>query len=188
LLNYILNSTIKGRTQTVDLKCDGDSTAKWDLGGQWVTDTQTNITRIIKELNLECYVQFDGGKKILESGGKVISYASSIPNVSIFSLFDLQLMLNKINGTSKKVPALRPFQNIQLASKLDSMTFEQWLFASSFSGTSRSIVEAACRTLYGLEMSQVNALFANFFVDSAGSFERLTLCGEGCAQEKKIKG
>lgn len=153
-----------------------------------MTDTQTNITRILKELNLESYVQFDTGKKILETGGKVVSYASSIPNVSVFSLVDLQFMLNKVNGTSKKVPAIRPFQNIQLASKLDSMTLEQWIFASSFSSTSRAIVESACRTIYGLEMSQTNALFANLYVNSAGSFEKLALCGEGCAQEKKVKG
>lgn len=171
------------------MKCSEDNQkAKWDLGGQWVTDTQVNITRILNELNLETYVQFDTGKKILETTGKVVSYSSSIPNVSYLSLLDLQLMLNKINWNAKKAPTLRPFANLQFATKMDSLNLEQWLLSSSFSSTSRSIVEAACRTIFGLEMNQVNALFANMFFNSAGSFETLTLCHPGCAQEKKIKG
>lgn len=183
------NYFVQGRTHTVELKCSEDNQkAKWDLGGQWVTDTQENITRILNELKLETYTQFDSGRKVLETCGKVVSYTSSIPNVSLFSLFDLQLMLNKINNNAKKVNTLRPFENLQFARYMDSMNLEQWLFSSSFSATSRSIVEAASRTLFGLEMNQVNALYANNFVKSAGSFEALTLCEAGCAQEKKIKG
>lgn len=153
-----------------------------------MTDTQTNITRLLNELNLETYIQYDTGKKILEASGKIVSYSSSIPNISYLSLFDLQLMLNKINWNAKKVSTLRPFENLQFASKMDSMTVEQWLFSSSFSTTSRSIIEGAYRTIFGLELSQVNALFASTFVKSAGSFEALALCTSGCAQEKKIKG
>jgi hypothetical protein len=97
-------------------------------------------------------------------------------------------MLNKVNTNAKRVSVLRPFENLKLATQLDKMNLEQWAFSKSLSQTSRSIVEISVRSIYGLEMNQINALFGLFSVNSAGSFEALALCEKGCAQEKKVKG
>jgi hypothetical protein len=53
--------------------------------GQWVTDEQKNISNLLTELNIETYKQFDSGKKIMETKGKLTNYSTTIPNVSIFS-------------------------------------------------------------------------------------------------------
>jgi monoamine oxidase len=171
------------------LKCSEDGrTAKWDLGGQWVTDTQKNITRLLNEFNIETYSQFDDGKKILESNGKVITYDNPIPLVTYLSQLDLQMMITKTNTNVAKINTLRPFEQMQLAAKLDSMNSEQWLFASSFNQTARTFVETNNRANYGLEMNQQNALFGLVYTKAAGSFEALNLSNPGCAQEKKVKG
>jgi monoamine oxidase len=171
------------------LKCSEDGRReKWDLGGQWVTDTQKNITRLLNELALETYTQYDTGRKLLELNGKLVTYNSSIPNVSLLSLLDLQLMLSKLNSNSTKVNTLRPFEKIKFSTKMDSTNMERFLFSSSFNKIAKSIVEVAFRAIIGLELSQVNALFGLLYTKSAGSFEALSLCEPGCAQEKKVKG
>ena len=153
-----------------------------------MTDEQKNITKLMNELNIETYNQYTTGKKIMETKGKLTNYSTAIPNVSIFSLVDLQLMLNKVNSTAKKVSSLHPFENHEFAKRLDSMTMESFMYSSSFSSTSRSIADAAVKVVYGMEPNQINALFGAMYVNSGGSFEKLTLADKGCAQEKKIKG
>ena len=60
----------------------------------------------------------------METKGKLTNYSTTIPNVSIFSLVDLQLMLTKINSNAKKVSPLHPYENHELAKRLDSLNLE----------------------------------------------------------------
>jgi monoamine oxidase len=182
---------VGGRTQTVDLKCSEDGTkSKWDVGGQWVTDTQTNITRILNELEIETYKQYDSGRKVLEANGKLITYNSSIPKVSLLSLLDLQLMMMKISSTAKKINTLNPFENAQFATSLDLTNLDQYMVSKAFgSATSRSIIDPAIRVIFGTEMSQLNSLYGAMYVKSGGgSIENLALTDKGCSQEKRVKG
>ena len=149
-----------------------------------MTDDQKNITKLLNELEIETYKQFITGKKIMEIKGKLTNYTTSIPNVSILSLVDLQLMLNKINSNANKVSSLHPFENYELAKKLDSMSLDAFVYSSSFNSTSRAISDAAIKAVYGLDANQINALFGIMYVNSGGSFEKLTLADKGCAQEK----
>ena len=55
------------------------------------------MTKLLKELNIETYRQFDTGRKVLETKGKVVFYNSTIPNISILSLFDLQLIILELD-------------------------------------------------------------------------------------------
>jgi monoamine oxidase len=126
---------------------------------------------------------------VLEYTGKVVKYNSSIPKLSLPALVELQMTLNKSNSHAKKVSTLRPFENIEFATKMDMMNLEKFLYSGlSFSSSQRSIIDAAIKTIYGFEPSQLNTLFALMYIKSAGSFEALALCNEGCAQEKKVKG
>lgn len=86
-----------------------------------------------------------------------------------------------------------PFRNIDRAKKLDSMSIEQYLLGSKFfsyfnSKSARAILDVALRVVYGLEMKQINSLFALMYVKSGGSIDRLILTDKGCAQEKRVKG
>ena len=120
----------------------------------------------------------------METKGKLINYNTTIPNISILSLVDLQLMLNKINSNANKVSSLHPYENHDLAKRLDSMSLETFMYSSSFNSTSRAISDAAIKVVYGMEASQINALFGVMYVNSGGSFDKLTLTEKGCAQEK----
>ncbi len=67
-------------------------------------------------------------------------------------------MLNKINSNANKVSPLHPYENYELAKRLDSLNLENFMYSTSFNSTSRAISDAAIKVVYGLEPNQINAL------------------------------
>jgi monoamine oxidase len=181
---------IGGRTHTIELKCDRDGRkSKWDAGGQWVSDSQPNVTKLLNKFGIETYKQQIDGKKVLEANKKLTIYKSSIPRISLFSLLDLNWIMTKFNIGAKRMNTIYPFENLSLANHLDSINLEQYLYSNSLSARARSIVEAAVRAIYGVESNQINALFGLMYGKSAGgTMEALALAEKNCAQEKRIKG
>lgn len=61
--------------------------------------TQTHVLKLIKELGLEVYPQFNMGRKVHHMGGptsKVRTYKTSIPALSPVVLMDLTQILWKV--------------------------------------------------------------------------------------------
>ncbi|RNA10385.1 putative flavin-containing monoamine oxidase A [Brachionus plicatilis] len=179
-----------GRTQTIDVKCSKQNqTSRWDIGGQWVSDSQTNVTKLMTELGIKTYRQFDDGLKLLEANGKISSYNSNVPCSSLWSWIDMQLYMWRVNKDLKKISTIDPFSDKQLASFLDKKSAKEYLYSKSMSATVRSIFTSNMRTIYGLELDQVNALFGMMYVKAGGgNVEAITYSDEGCAQEKRVCG
>ena len=124
-----------------------------------VTHTQKNITKLLNELNIETYRQYDTGNKLLEANGQISVYNSSVPCSSFLSWFDMQLYMKRVDRHVSKLSIFDPYENKSLASELDALTLKEYLYSKSFTPTVRSIFNSNMRTIYGLELSQVNALF-----------------------------
>ena len=75
-------------------------------------------------------------------------------------MIDLGLSLNKINSSANSINVLHPFENLKTAKRLDRKNLEQLMSKNSFSGATRAIIIAAITTIFGLPLSQINALFA----------------------------
>jgi monoamine oxidase len=179
-----------GRTQTIELKCSKENKkSKWDIGGQWVCQSQKNVIKLINELNIETYRQYDDGKKLLEANGKVSVYNSSVPCSSFFSWIDMLLYMKRVNKHVKIVDPIYPYNDPDLAKELDSKTLKDYLFSKSLTSTVRSIFTSNMRTIHALELNQVNALFGLMYIKSCGgNVEAITYSDEGCAQEARVKG
>ena len=144
---------------------------------------------LIKEFNLETYKQFTDGKKVLEANNKLCSYNSSIPRLNPVTLIDLQLMMTRYNLSARRMSTLYPFENLQLATSLDSQSLDTYLYSTSISATARAVMEVAVRAIFGFEASQLNALFGLVYGKSGGgSMDTLALTEKDCAQENRIKG
>lgn len=76
-----------------------------------------------------------------------------------------------------------PFENVNLAQHLDEISLSQHLYSNSVSTNARTIVENAVRFVFGLESTQLNALFALMHGKSGGSLFKPNLC-----REKKLVG
>ena len=73
-------------------------------------------------------------------------------------------MLWKINRTANTVSTVEPYENFTTADVLDSTNLKQFLYTTSFTGSSKSILDAAIRTIYGLEPNQINTLFGLMYI------------------------
>lgn len=154
-----------------------------------VTDSQRNVTKLMNELGIETYRQYDDGKKLLESNGKISIYNSSVPCSSIFSWIDMMLYMRRVNKHVVQLNPIYPYENYNLAKYLESKNLKDYLYSKSFTSTVRSIFTSNMRTIYGLELDQVNALFGLLYIKSCGgNVEAITYSDEGCAQEKRVKG
>ncbi len=66
---------VGGRTQTVEIKCSKDGKMKkWDVGGQWVCDSQTYLTSLLEELQIKRYKQYNSGSLVIETEGMLEKY------------------------------------------------------------------------------------------------------------------
>ncbi|CAF1073357.1 unnamed protein product [Rotaria sordida] len=179
---------VGGRTLTSDIitSHDGNETDRFDLGGQWVTDTQENITALLNELKLETYLQYHTGKSIAELQRHIQKYALSMPFISLLSFLESIYSVFRLESLASTVPTWNPMMT-RNADYLDQRTLED-LMKPWIHNRAKPLMTAAIRTVYGCEPEQVNALFALTYAQAGGGFMRLTLTDPGCAQEKKIKG
>ena len=69
------------------------------------------------------------------------------------------MMISKVNSNAKKISTLNPFENLEFSKRLDKYNLDNFLYSKSFTSSAKSVAEAAVKTIYGLELGQINALF-----------------------------
>eukprot|EP01098_Paradermamoeba_levis_P014672 TRINITY_DN7109_c0_g1_i1.p1 TRINITY_DN7109_c0_g1~~TRINITY_DN7109_c0_g1_i1.p1 ORF type:complete len:514 (+),score=160.26 TRINITY_DN7109_c0_g1_i1:47-1543(+) len=159
---------VGGRTLTIDV--DGHAV---DLGGMWTNpNTQQNISRVCKELNVESFFQFENGKKILEVEGNVSSYSSSIPSLSLFNLIDLQLIIFRFEWFLRKINVFSPFLSNR-AYEFDSTSVEAFLKRVSWSSATISMIDVASRIILGQETRDVSLLWWLYYFKSGKGVDSL---------------
>nr|CAD7259331.1 unnamed protein product [Timema shepardi] len=180
---------IGGRTLTVPIKTAGDQTDQFDLGGQWVSSSQTQIIKLLTELQLVTYPQYNDGCKIGQAGNAMLyNYTCDFPNFgSIFTQYELNKFVTKVESLAQKVLLINP-DRLQESKDLDMMTVETFLQKNLYTDTAREIVRTIVRNTFGMEASQLSALFFIAHVNGTQGFLnqfKTTTCG---AKEFRIKG
>ncbi len=105
-MNY--KDRVGGRTLTIEAN-SADGKSRWDIGGQWVCDSQKKVTNLLNELNIETYRQFDDGRKMLLTNSVLTSYNSSVPCSSFLSWFDMLAYMKRVNKYLKKISTVNPY-------------------------------------------------------------------------------
>jgi hypothetical protein len=96
------------------------------------------------------------------------------------------LYMYRVDKDVVEINTIYPYANARLAKRLEAQNLKDYLYSKSFTPTVRSIFTSNMRTIYGLELDQVNALFGLLMIKSGGgNVEAITYSDEGCAQEKK---
>nr|XP_022314617.1 probable flavin-containing monoamine oxidase A isoform X1 [Crassostrea virginica] len=180
---------VGGRTLTLPLKtADEDGTDYFDLGGQWVGRCQPQIMDMLKELNLTTCGQYLDGKKFMQLGSDEIrSYSSDIPSLSPLALLDLNLLINKLEWMRKQVDIRDPYQS-DYGPEWDAMTMDSFLKQKLWTIGARESIEAACRCMFGVEVTQISVLYFISYMSAADSLKSLIEATENTAQEYKIVG
>lgn len=157
-----------------------------DLGGTFVGPTQDAVLALAKELGCETVPTHTRGKNLIRWRGKVRSYRSTIPKLSIIELVDVSRIQWRFDRVSRRVPVDAPWTS-SLAEKLDSKTLDQWLRYVHANASTRDLMAIMARVTWGCEPEQVSMMHAVRYVKAAGGIGRM-LDVEGGAQQDRFPG
>lgn len=174
---------VGGRNLTVEL-----AGTPFDLGGQWVGPTQTELLSLAEELGVARHKQFCSGTRVMDIGGKVSTYTSEIPTpAGITSLLDLQQLMWRVDAASRRTPAGKPWEAAR-AAEWDSKTVASVVDAWAFTAAGAALFHAAVRGVFGVESSGLSFLHFLNYVSAAGGFEGLVTIDGGFQDSTFVGG
>ncbi len=161
--------------------------AVFDLGGQWLGRGHARLEALAGELGVATYPQYTAGKRLMDAGGRVSSYAGTIPKLSPWKLLELQLTMMRLAKLTAQVDPRDPLA-ANNAAELDSVSLEHYARKWLRSRQSRDLLAAASRVVFGAEMSDVSMLYFLSYVRAGGGFEALIESDKGAQATRFIGG
>ncbi len=172
---------VGGRTFSTDFEGE-----RVDLGGQWVGPGQTRVLRLIKELGLETFPQYDRGRKRQFLGGQYGTYSGLIPKIGILPALDAGRALLRLGLDARGIPRGEPWL-ARNAAALDKDSLNDWMDRRVSTPAARDVIRVAARMLFCADPEELSALYALHYIRAGGGAIRLTSIRHG-AQERRVIG
>ncbi len=154
-----------------------------DLGGTFVGPTQTEVLELAAELGCPTIPTFDEGKNLIRWRGRVKSYRSTIPKLSIPELLDVSRIQWRFRRLGKQVPLATPW-TAPSAHRLDQQTLEGWLRSVHAGKSTRDLMAIMARVTWGCEPDEVSMLHAVRYVKAAGGIGPMLDVKGGAQQDR----
>ena len=158
-----------------------------DLGGTFVGPTQDAVVALAKELGCESVPTYGRGKNLIRWRGRVRSYRSTIPRLSILELVDVSRIQWRFDRVSKKVPIAEPWTS-PIAAELDSISLDKWLRSLHAGASTRDLMAIMSRVTWGCEPDAVSMLQTVRYVKAAGGLGRMLDTEGGAQQDRFLAG
>jgi monoamine oxidase len=157
-----------------------------ELGGQWVGPGQDRVHELLRELGLPTFPTYDDGRHIAELAGRRSEYTGRIPRLNPLVLADIQQGQWRLDASARKVPLARAWEAAG-AQRLDGQTFAAWIRRHLYTAGGRAFVRLVTGAIFCAEPEDLSALWASFYIGSAGGLDRL-INTKGGAQQDRIVG
>lgn len=157
-----------------------------DLGGTFVGPTQTEVLALAAELGCPTVPTHNEGKNLIHWRGRIRSYRSTIPKLSILELLDVSRIQWRFERLTKHIPVAEPWRPA-VAQRLDAQTLEGWLRSVHAGASTRDLMAIMSRVTWGCEPDEVSMLHAVRYVKAAGGIGPM-LDVEGGAQQDRFPG
>lgn len=158
-----------------------------DLGATFVGPTQDAVLALASDLGCTPVPTYGHGKNLIRWRGRVRSYRSTIPRLSIIELLDVSRIQWRFDRISRKVPVDKPWTS-PIAAELDAMSLDQWLRSVHAGASTRDLMTIMSRVTWGAEPDAVSMLHAVRYVKSAGSLNRMLDVEGGAQQDRFLAG
>ena len=155
-----------------------------DLGGTWVGPTQTRALELADEVGAATFPQHADGENQIDFDGEVRRYRGTVPRLGPLALAGLGRMQAAVDRHARRIDTQAPWE-YRHASRLDSVTFADWLRSRRFGRTAEAVMTIVGRTTWGAEPSELSALYAMAYVAGGGGTSAL-FDTEGGAQERRF--
>ena len=154
-----------------------------DLGGTFVGPTQTEVLALAAELGCATTPTYNHGKNLIRWRGRLRSYRSTIPKLSILELLDVSRIQWRFERLGKLVPLGSPW-TAPTAQRLDSQTMDGWLRSVHAGKSTRDLMAIMSRVTWGCEPDEVSLLHAVHYVKAAGGIGPMLDVAGGAQQDR----
>ena len=138
-----------------------------DLGGAFVGPTQVEVLKLAAELGCRTVPTYHEGKNLIHWRGRVRSYRSTIPHLSIIELLDVSRIQWRFERLTKQIPLAEPWTP-PVAHRFDDQTLDSWLRSVHAGAGTRDLMAIMARVTWGCEPDEVSLLHAVRYVKAAG--------------------
>ncbi|MGK2867928.1 MAG: flavin monoamine oxidase family protein, partial [Mycobacterium sp.] len=153
------------------------------LGATFIGPTQDAVIALAAELGCGTVPTYSRGKNLIRWHGKVRSYRSTIPKLSLIELLDVSRMQWRFERLSRLIPVTDPWA-APAAQRLDQKSLEGWLRAVHASASTRNLMAIMARVTWGCEPADVSMLHAVRYVKAAGGLGRMLDVKGGAQQDR----
>ncbi|MFB8003693.1 flavin monoamine oxidase family protein [Nocardia sp. NPDC056000] len=175
---------VGGRTLNVEVP-GGDSHV--EVGGMWVGPGQDRVLGLASELGFGTYPTHDSGVHLGEFGGRITRYQGRIPRLNPLVLADIGLTQLRLDRAARRVPVDAPW-TAPRAAALDGQTFGTWLENHAHTATGRAFFRLVTNAVWCAEPEEMSALWAQFYIHSAGGIDALINTTGGAQQDRLVGG
>ncbi len=158
-----------------------------EVGGQWVGPTQHRVLALLRELGLQTYPTYVEGKHIAELGGTRAQYTGRIPRLGPATLADIGQIHWRLDRMARGIPPAEPWAAAH-AERLDAQTFDSWLRRTALTSRGRSFFRLLTEAVFSAGPEDVSALWAGFYLSSAGGLDALIDVAGGAQQDRVVGG
>ncbi|MCH9667878.1 MAG: flavin monoamine oxidase family protein [Actinomycetia bacterium] len=158
-----------------------------DLGATFVGPTQDAVLALAADVGCESVPTYGRGKNLIRWRGRVRSYRSTIPRLSILELLDVSRIQWRFDRVSRKVSVAEPWTS-PVAADLDSISLDKWLRSLHASASTRDLMAIMARVTWGCEPDAVSMLHAVRYVKAAGGLGRMLDTEGGAQQDRFLAG
>ena len=158
-----------------------------DLGGQWIGPGQHRMQRLARELGTPTFPTYAKGRKILDVGGKISTYAGTIPKLLPHRLLLLNHAIGRVEKLRKGIPTEQPLRAAG-AEQLDALSLASWQRIHVPSKVVRDILDVAVRVVFGAEAAELSLLHFLFYANAGGGLMHLVETENGAQQDRFFDG
>ncbi|PRC48367.1 monooxygenase, partial [Mycobacterium sp. ITM-2017-0098] len=153
----------------------------------FVGPTQDAVLALASELGCEWVPTYGKGKNLIRWRGRVRSYRSTIPRLSIIELLDVSRIQWRFDRVCRRVPVDQPWTS-PIADQLDAISLDEWLRSVHAGASTRDLMAIMARVTWGAEPDAVSMLHAVRYVKSAGGLDRMLDVEGGAQQDRFLAG
>lgn len=154
-----------------------------DLGATFVGPTQTAVLKLAADVGCPTVATYGNGKNLIRWRGRVRSYRSTIPKLSLLELVDVSRIQWRFERLARQIPRDEPW-TAKTAHALDAMSLDGWLRSVHASASTRDLMAIVSRVTWGCEPGDVSMLHAARYVKAAGGLGPMLDVKNGAQQDR----
>ena len=174
---------VGGRTFSVEVKGPDGQDDIIDLGGQWVSDSQDDVMKLLKEFEIDHYPQTVKGTKVLQlRDDRIGTYATEIPKLPLTQLIQMDRVLKKTENLTKEIDIKDPYSHPK-AHELDSITVGAYVRDQTGYDSVYDVMNIAVGSICGADNADISALSYFAYANCSGGMYKQMVVENGGAQQ-----